>query len=132
MPGHTEHELINTAFMFAIVSMIYLATSIQDTASFAVGYLISTYYITPDLDTNSKPYRRWGWLRLLWWPYKESFTHRGKSHHLIWGPISLIGYSSFFIGPIVYVTNCNIQYVLSLMIGMTIAIELHILTDKIK
>lgn len=132
MPGHNEHEIINIALLFAIVSTIYLITSIQDTALFALGYLLSTFYITPDLDTDSKPYRRWRWLRILWWPYKTSFTHRGKSHHPIWGPISLMGYSFFFIGPIMYLTSCQIQYVLTLMVGMTIAIELHILTDKVR
>ena len=32
--------------------------------------------ISPDLDTTSRPTRRWGPLRVLWWPYRTLLRHR--------------------------------------------------------
>jgi uncharacterized metal-binding protein len=54
---------------------------------FASGYLISLFLFSPDLDTKSASYRRWGALRHLWLPYIIMFKHRGISHNPIIGPL---------------------------------------------
>ena len=55
--------------------------------SFAAGYLASLFLFSPDLDTKSASYRRWGPLRYLWLPYILLFRHRGISHNPIIGPL---------------------------------------------
>lgn len=52
----------------------------------AVAFLIGGLMFGPDLDTMSKQYTRWGFLRILWYPYQVFFKHRSRwSHGLIFG-----------------------------------------------
>ena len=46
-------------------------------ASFLVGGLL----LSPDLDTRSNATRRWGPLRVLWWPYRHGLSHRSLLSH---------------------------------------------------
>ncbi len=45
--------------------------------SFAIGGL----WLSPDLDTNSKPLKRWGFLKILWRPYCKLIPHRSMLSH---------------------------------------------------
>ena len=45
--------------------------------SFLAGGLL----LSPDLDTRSNATRRWGPLRLLWWPYRHWLSHRSLLSH---------------------------------------------------
>jgi uncharacterized metal-binding protein len=47
----------------------------------AAAFLIGGLWLSPDLDTRSKATRRWGPLRLLWWPYRRSLPHRSLLSH---------------------------------------------------
>ena len=51
-------------------------------------FLIGGLWLSPDLDTRSKPLHRWGPLRVIWWPYRRLIPHRSLFSH---GP--LIGMS---------------------------------------
>lgn len=123
MPNHNTHEAFNIAVLIIVV--LYFYSWCDYTAFillFTVGFLLCTFFITPDLDTDSRVYHRWKWLRLLWWPYKHMIKHRGISHNPILGPISLTWF--MVIPALIYP---SVWVVVS---GMVIAIELHILTDK--
>lgn len=136
MPNHKLHEKINISVL--IITLVFIAplTDITTTAIFTFAYLICTFYITPDLDINSKPYHRWKILRIIWYPYKRLITHRGLSHNIILGPLSLILYISIIplITLILFNENVVINYynILIFIIGMITAIEIHIITDIIK
>ena len=47
----------------------------------ALAFLIGGLLLSPDLDTISRPTRRWGPLQLLWWPYRSLFKHRSLFSH---------------------------------------------------
>jgi len=49
--------------------------------SAGLGVLIGGLWLSPDLDTHSNPTRRWGPLRLLWWPYRRLLSHRSLLSH---------------------------------------------------
>jgi len=49
--------------------------------SAGLGVLIGGLWLSPDLDTLSNPTRRWGPLRLLWWPYRRLLSHRSLLSH---------------------------------------------------
>lgn len=85
MPNARTHDAIT----YAIIPFTYLAaemywgdhmTSIIATAAM----LFSGLMFGPDLDLDSKPYRRWGPLKFLWKPYQAALPHRSKFSH---GPI---------------------------------------------
>ncbi|MBM5801763.1 MAG: hypothetical protein FJ077_13230 [Cyanobacteria bacterium K_DeepCast_35m_m2_023] len=50
-------------------------------AAGALAFLIGGLWLSPDLDTRSNPSRRWGPLRLLWWPYQRLLRHRSLLSH---------------------------------------------------
>ena len=97
--------------------------------------MFSTFYLSPDLDVDSRIYKRWKLLRIIWKPYKDLFKHRKTSHHIIFGPLSLIGYLAFLIFLLVLVVGAEVDFfdvrLLVPCAGMFVAIELHILADMI-
>jgi uncharacterized metal-binding protein len=46
-----------------------------------LAFLAGGLWLSPDLDTRSNPSRRWGPLRLLWWPYRRLLRHRSLLSH---------------------------------------------------
>lgn len=50
-------------------------------AAGALSFLVGGLLLSPDLDTRSNPTRRWGPLRLLWWPYRRWLSHRSLISH---------------------------------------------------
>ena len=46
-----------------------------------LGFLLGGLLLSPDLDTRSNCSRRWGPLRLLWWPYRRCLSHRSVFSH---------------------------------------------------
>ncbi len=50
-----------------------------------VGTWLGGFYLSPDLDTPSRPFYRWGILRWIWIPYQWAAKHRSPlSHGLLW------------------------------------------------
>lgn len=65
----------------------------EEALAFVGSGLVSTLYLSPDLDLpDSRPSRRWGILSLLWWPYRRLHVHRGRSHTYLYGPLSRLAY----------------------------------------
>jgi len=46
-----------------------------------LAFLLGGLWLSPDLDTRSNPTRRWGPLRLVWWPYRRLLRHRSLLSH---------------------------------------------------
>jgi uncharacterized metal-binding protein len=66
-----------------------LATALTITGA----HLVSGLLFSCDLDIDSLEYKRWGPLRIIWWPYKEAVPHRSWiSHGLIVGPLLRLAY----------------------------------------
>jgi uncharacterized metal-binding protein len=71
-----------------------LASAPLTTTLLVVGaYLFSGLLLSNDLDTYSRPYKRWGPLRLLWLPYQRLVAHRSVlSHGVLIGPLLRVLY----------------------------------------
>src|SRR5262245_36529571 len=79
MPNARTHDAIT----FAIIPITFLAAEMywgdHATSAIATGaMLFSGLMFGPDLDLNSKPYRRWGPLKFLWKPYQVALPHRSR------------------------------------------------------
>ncbi len=49
-----------------------------------LGHLIGGLLLSPDLDTRSRPFYRWGMFRFIWRPYQWVAKHRsGLSHGIL-------------------------------------------------
>ncbi|GBC98116.1 hypothetical protein HRbin17_00613 [bacterium HR17] len=90
MPSGRVHEVVN---LLVLPPTLYALPAGWSKLSFAAGYLVGTFWLTPDLDlATSRPARRWGVLRLLWLPYAWLFRHRGVSHRPLLGALTRLLY----------------------------------------
>lgn len=83
------HDLVNLtalpAFFYFLPKEFYLP--------FGLGYLVGTFLLSPDIDLpNSRPTKRWSFLRCLWAPYQSLSRHRGLSHVPVVGSLLRLAY----------------------------------------
>ena len=99
MPSGRTHDRI-TLWTVPLVSGIayFLTQSGKFALILAVGFLFSGLMFGPDLDIYSVQYKRWGWFRWIWIPYRSAIRHRSNlSHGLIIGTILRLLYISLII-----------------------------------
>lgn len=133
MPSHSVHEQINQAVLIGIL-LFFFNKNIEYNyvVVFSAVFIFSTYFITPDLDIDSKIYRRWWVLRIIWYPYMKIFNHGQVSHNLLLGPVLLIVYTFIPLATIMYVAKISIDTLFFIAIlSLFIATELHIFADAI-
>ena len=82
----------------------------------AGAFLVGGLWLSPDLDTLSRPLQRWGPLRWIWWPYRKLVPHRSLFSH---GP--LIGMA----GRLLWVLSCTLLgwLLLSLLLQTLIGLQ---------
>jgi len=88
-----SHEFLNLlalpGFLFFLPKEFYVP--------FSLGYLIGTFFLSPDLDLkHSKPSKRWRFLKIIWYPYQKKSKHRGLSHIPILGTFIRLFYILVF------------------------------------
>ena len=97
MPGDAVHVkwAQRTAFVASVI-MYAGGIDLLHIILMVSVFMFGTKYVSPDLDIDSVPYRRWGILRVLFWPFLKIVSHRDTwSHHIIIGPISVVTYFVF-------------------------------------
>ena len=78
MPSGKTHEFFNIVLLPPVLTVL----KPEEIISFTVGYLFSTFLLSPDLDLpQSKPSQRWGALKILWSPYQSLIPHRNVISH---------------------------------------------------
>jgi uncharacterized metal-binding protein len=114
MPGAKTHDAVTFLLAAPTFAVAYLAFGDLRFASLtALGFLFGGLMFGPDLDTVSKQYSRWRFLRILWFPYRSFFKHRSRwSHGLIFGTFLRVVY---FMG----VVTCAVFLILYLAAGFT-------------
>jgi uncharacterized metal-binding protein len=93
--AHLRIELLVLCLLGALGAYLILEGWItwSTMAIFSASYVGSMLLLSPDLDlVGSRPFRRWGPLRVLWWPYAVVFRHRRLSHHWLFGPLTRVCY----------------------------------------
>ena len=99
--GKTHDRIgLQIAFPYSLALLLLFFPRLQYVALGLLAYLASIYWISPDLDTKSNPFNRWGILKWYWEPYRRLVKHRSHSHVPIWGVIGQIAY--LFAIPLLY------------------------------
>ncbi|WP_321420536.1 metal-binding protein [uncultured Methanomethylovorans sp.] len=148
MPSGKNHEIINITVLMVILAGLYyfstwqkneIVTKYLDTYTimvFSACYLFATFFLSPDLDTKSRPYKRWKILRILWWPYRIMFKHRGYSHNLVLGPLSIILNLVLIAVVIILLTGVEVKDIplklaVAIIVGIVLSIDVHIISDSL-
>ncbi|TRT76675.1 MAG: metal-binding protein [Microcystis aeruginosa Ma_AC_P_19900807_S299] len=99
MPSGRTHDRITLILLPPIAGASFLVSgSGKLTLLLLASYLFSGFLFGPDLDIHSVQYKRWGYLRWLWLPYRSMIRHRGwLSHGLLIGTIFRLFYFGSFL-----------------------------------
>ncbi len=82
MPAGRTHDRITLWSLPLVVGLTFERTrSSLFTLVVAGGFLFGGLMLGPDLDIHSRPYKRWGWFRWIWLPYRASIRHRSALSH---------------------------------------------------
>jgi uncharacterized metal-binding protein len=82
MPSGKTHDRITWLGLVPLVSVTYILTrSFYLALLLGLAYLFSGLMFGPDLDIHSLQYKRWGWFRWFWLPYRFCLPHRSILSH---------------------------------------------------
>jgi uncharacterized metal-binding protein len=102
MASGKNHDLsiLLTSPIVGIVGVYYYSPELGIIA--ASAHLLAGLYLSPDLDLVSKPFKRWGILKLFWIPYQKLIPrHRHwLSHGVIVGSTVRLLYLSALLSPL--------------------------------
>jgi len=100
MPSGRTHDRI-TLWSLPLVLLVAVRITLDPwlTGLVGGGYLFGGFMFGPDLDIHSVQYKRWGWFRWIWLPYRGSLRHRSRlSHGPIIGTTLRVLYLSLWLG----------------------------------
>ena len=100
MPSGKTHDRITFWSLPLAAGVAYAVTRHPMwTLLLAGGYLFGGLMFGPDLDIHSVQYKRWGYLRWIWLPYRASMPHRSPlSHGPILGTVLRLLYLGLWLG----------------------------------
>ncbi len=104
MPSGRTHDRI-TLWTLPVVGglLLGLTRSSSLTLVGCAGFLLGGLMFGPDLDIHSVQFKRWGWFRWIWLPYRGSMRHRSPlSHSPITGTVLRIVYLLLWVGIAVF------------------------------
>ena len=91
MPNGKTHTKINVILLFVILLSLhtkFMQTYIPPeylefdaTTIFSLALIFGTYYLSPDLDIQSEPFKRWGILRYIQTSWKTASPVVGPNHN---------------------------------------------------
>jgi uncharacterized metal-binding protein len=97
MPSGRTHDTVTLTLMppLFVAGTWGLGGDPLQVAVLVLGFGWGSLYLSPDLDTKSRPFYRWGLFRFIWWPYQWMIPHRNSlSHGLFIGPLLRLIYLS--------------------------------------
>src|SRR5687768_4765015 len=96
MPSGKTHDALTFLLAAPVAAAAYAVTAdIVFAAIATAAFLFGGLMFGPDLDTQSTPYARWRFFRMIWFPYRSVFKHRSRwSHGLVFGTLFRVVYFS--------------------------------------
>jgi uncharacterized metal-binding protein len=65
------------------------------------SHFLGGYWLSPDLDIKSRPFLRWGVLKIIWVPYQRFIPHRSPlSHAPVLGSLLRLVYLGAWLSPL--------------------------------
>ena len=98
MPAGKTHDKITLWLTPLIIGGgFWITRNDRLTLLLAIAFGFSGLMFGPDLDIHSCQYKRWGWLRWIWLPYRAMLRHRSPfSHGFLIGTVLRLLYVGLF------------------------------------
>lgn len=125
MPNGLTHDKITILVAIAAIpiGMQMLPAEPESLNKLAVGitaHILSGMACSPDMDTDSISFHRWGILRFLWIPYQKIVPHRSWiSHGWIIAPTIRLAY----LGALLYALVCLLALQSERWVGWWVAVQ---------
>jgi len=126
-------------FASPVVAIVVGSHSVELGIVAASAHLLGGLYLSPDLDLVSKPYKRWGYLRVLWLPYQKLIPcHRHwLSHGVIVGSVVRLLYLAAWVLPLWFIFPglqqvdwaITWQKAIAFLVGVELSALNHLLLD---
>ncbi|AIE74652.1 MULTISPECIES: metal-binding protein [unclassified Synechocystis] len=113
MPAGKTHDRITLGATPGVMAITFICTSsARLTLLMAIAFGFSGLMFGPDLDIHSCQYKRWGWLRWIWLPYRRLIRHRSPlSHGFLIGTVLRL----FYLGSWLILVSAGVGTVLILL-----------------
>ena len=132
MAANGTHDKVNFFAALAATGVaLYDRFSVDTSLIVGLAVFVGGFYLSPDLDTVSIPYKRWGWLRWWWIGYQKWLGHRGWGHCPILGTVSRLVWTLPYWFPIVYYLRPPKCYLIAILVGLEISSLVHWWIDVI-
>jgi len=93
MSSGEEHEKAVKILATPLFFLVIFFFNFEIAVLFIISFIVGGIWLSPDLDTQSKPLKRWGGLKIIWFPYRTLIKHRSiLSHFPIIGSLIRITY----------------------------------------
>ena len=83
-PGRTHDRITLWTLPLVVLAAFRVTLDGWLTVIVCLGFLFGGWMFGPDLDIHSIQYKRWGWFRWIWLPYRGRIRHRSQLSH---GPL---------------------------------------------
>ena len=142
MASGKNHDRITAGSTLPIVLVGWQCLPPELALMIGAGNLVGGFYLSPDLDTRSGPYRRWFFLQWIWIPYRKFCgRHRsfwshspivGTAIRVLWVlfPISVLGLLGFT-PALALLAKTQSWYFLAFLLGLELSSLLHLLADVV-
>jgi uncharacterized metal-binding protein len=100
MPSGKTHDAITLMLAVPTAAVAWFVTwDAAATVVATLAMLFGGFMFGPDLDIDSKQYRRWGPVRRIWLPYRAALKHRSRlSHGIVFGTAFRVLYFLVVVG----------------------------------
>lgn len=105
----------------------------------AASHFLGGYWLSPDLDIKSRPFLRWGIVRVIWLPYQRFIPHRSPlSHAPVLGSVIRLLYLAVCLLPVwlafpglsqVQWSGVNWEKAIAFLAGVELSALNHLLLD---
>jgi uncharacterized metal-binding protein len=135
--NHDRSILLTTPIMLAVA----IASDHADVGLIATAsYYLAGMYLSPDLDLVSRPFKRWGLLRVIWLPYQRLIPrHRHwLSHGPVIGSVVRLVYLAAWLTPLWFLfpglhqvqwVGVTLPFVAAFLVGVELSALNHLLLD---
>ena len=81
MASGLEHDKAIKIWTLPLGLLTSIIFNAQIGIIFSIAFLVGGLWLSPDLDTFSRPLKRWWLFQIIWWPYRKIIKHRSILTH---------------------------------------------------